>query len=60
MFDVGDVIGAHDGASIGTIATVTSNTSIALTDNVAADIEQNDLIYNLNPITLLLTFERGN
>ena len=60
MFAKGDVIGAHDGAAIGTIATVESNTAITLETNNTDALANGDLIYNLNPITLIFSFERGN
>ena len=60
MFDVGDVIAAHDGAAIGTIATVSSDTAITLERENIDALENADLVYNVNPITLIFSFERGN
>ena len=54
----GDVIQAHDGASIGTIKTVDSDTQITLEAAIQAAIEDGDRIYNRNPIHLILHFER--
>ena len=54
----GDVIRAHDEAIIGTIKSVDSNTQITLTSNNTEAIDDGDLIYNISPITLILSFEK--
>ena len=56
----GDTITAQDDAAIGVVGTVPDATSILLkggATNTAA-LADDDEVYNLNPITLRLTFER--
>ncbi len=54
------VAGIDITGGIGTIATVESNTAITLETNNTDALANGDLIYNLNPITLIFSFERGN
>jgi len=54
----GDVIRADDNAIIGTIKTVDSATQITLKEANQNAIADGDEIYNISPITLILSFER--
>jgi hypothetical protein len=60
LFAPGDTITAMDDAAIGIVGTVPDDTSILLKDSATntAALENDDDIYNVNPITLRLTFER--
>ena len=53
----GDVIHAVDDAVLGTIKTVDSATQITLTKANEDAIENNDVLYNVSPIQLILTCE---
>ena len=57
-FDKGDVIHDEDDLVIGTIKTVDSATAITLAANCASVSAVNKDLYNINPITLILSFER--
>tara|TARA_R100000353_G_scaffold162990_1_gene123370 strand:+ start:52 stop:807 length:756 start_codon:yes stop_codon:yes gene_type:complete len=57
-FAVGDVLHAQDDAVLGTVASVDSATQLTLTATNTDDIAENDIIYNINPIKLVLGFER--
>ena len=54
----GDVIHAADDAVLGTILTVDSATQITLTAANTAAIEDDDVLYNINPIEIILHFEK--
>ena len=57
-FVAGDVIHAQDDAVVGTLASVASST-ITLTSELGTSILTNgDTLYNINPIKLLLHFEK--
>jgi len=58
MLAEGDTIAAHDGASIGTIKSIDSDTQITLEAANTAAIASGDRIYPVSPITLILHFER--
>ena len=53
----GDVIHAVDDAVLGTIKTVDSDTQITLTTANVDAIANNDVLYNVSPIQLILTCE---
>ena len=57
-FAKGDVLHAHDDAIIGTVGSIPDATSILLKGNTTntAALANNDDLYNINPITLILTF----
>jgi len=57
LFAPGDVIHAVDDAVLGTIKTVDSATQITLTKANVDAIENNDVLYNISPITLILSCE---
>lgn len=57
-FAVGDVLHAQDDAILGTVASVDSATQITLTAANTEAIDEDDIIYNINPIKLVLGFER--
>ena len=57
-FVAGDVIHAEDDAVLGTIASVDSSTQITLTAANTAAIEEDDKLYNVNPIRIILHFEK--
>ena len=54
----GDVIHAQDDAVLGTILTVDSGTQITLTAANTAAIEDDDVLYNINPIEIILHFQK--
>ena len=55
----GDVLHAHDDAVIGTVASVNSSTSITLTEAIATGVlENDDFVYNIHPIRIILQFEQ--
>jgi len=57
-FIAGDVLHAHDDAVIGTVASVAS-TEITLTEAIATGVlEDDDYVYSLNPIKIILYFEK--
>jgi hypothetical protein len=58
VFAAGDVIHAADDAVLGTIKSVDSDTQITLTAANTDAIEDDDVLYNINPITLILGFEK--
>ena len=60
LFAPGDVIHAVDDAVLGTIKTVDSATQITLTKPNVDAIENNDVLYNVSPITLVLSCECFN
>lgn len=57
-FAPGDLLHAHDNAVIGTVGSIPDATSIILKGNTTNQetLANNDDIYNLNPITILLNF----
>ena len=55
LFAPGDVIHAVDDAVLGTIKTVDSATQITLTKANVDAIENNDVLYNVSPIQLILS-----
>ena len=59
-FSPGDLIHAHDDAVLGTIESITSANEIVLTKSSLSsqgNIANNDYLYNVNPITLILSLE---
>ena len=54
----GDVIHCQDNAVLGTVSSITNATTIVLTAENTDAFEEDDLIYNINPIKLILTFEQ--
>ena len=54
----GDVIHCQDNAVLGTVSSITNATTIVLTAANEDAFSNNDIIYNINPITLILTFEQ--
>lgn len=54
----GDVLHAQDNAVLGTVSTITDANTIVLTAANTAAIAEDDILYNINPIKLILTFER--
>ena len=54
----GDVIHAQDDAVLGTILTVDSATQITLTAANTAAIADDDVLYNINPIEIILHFQK--
>ena len=58
-FIAGDVLHAHDDAVIGTVASVTDATDLELTANfTAGTLADDDYVYNINPIRIILFFEQ--
>jgi hypothetical protein len=57
-FAAGDVIHAQDDAVLGTIQSVDSTTQITLTAANTAAIEDDDVLYNINPIRITLHFSK--
>ena len=57
-FAAGDILHAEDDAVLGTVASADSATQITLTAANTDAIAEDDIIYNLNPIKLILGFER--
>ena len=55
MFAPGDVVHAADNAVLGTIKTVDSDTQITLTKANVDAIENDDILYNVSPIQLILS-----
>jgi len=53
----GDVLIAQDGAAVGTIKSIDSDTVITLASNVAANLGNGDELYVQSPITFLLHLE---
>jgi len=56
-FAAGDVLHAQDDAVLGTLASAAAQ-AITLTAANTAAIAENDVIYNINPVKLILGFER--
>ena len=57
-FAVGDVLHDEDDRAMGTVLTVDSATQMTMAANLAnATVDDKDL-YNINPVTLILSFER--
>ena len=54
----GDVLHAQDNAIVGTVSSITDLNTIVLTAANTAALADNDILYNINPIRLILTFER--
>lgn len=57
-FTAGDVLHAQDDAILGTVASVDSATQITLTAANTEAIAEDDIIYNINPIKIILGFEK--
>ncbi len=58
-FAAGDILHANDDAVIGTVSSVTDATDLELTSNFTAGaLADDDFVYNLHPITLVLGFEK--
>ena len=57
-FAAGDILHAQDDAVLGTLASADSATQLTLTAANTDAIAENDVIYNLHPITLILGFEK--
>jgi hypothetical protein len=58
-FTAGDVLHAHDDAVIGTVASVTDANTLELTSAISTGVlEDDDYVYNLNPIKLIFGFEK--
>ena len=57
-FAAGDVLHAQDDAVLGTVASADSATQITLTAANTDAIAEDDIIYNLHPITLVLGLEK--
>ena len=62
VFNAGDVIHAADDAVVGTVKSIgafaTNNQPITFEEGITADLADNDVLFNANPITLLLGFEK--
>jgi len=56
-FAVGDILHAQDDAVLGTVASVAPH-AITLTAANTEAIAENDVIYNINPIKIILGFEK--
>jgi len=54
----GDVVHAEDDAVLGTILTVNGSTEVTLTAANTAAIEDDDVLYNINPIEIILHFQK--
>lgn len=58
-FIAGDVLHAHDDAVIGTVASVTDDTTLELEEAIATSVlAANDVVYNIHPIRIILHFEK--
>jgi hypothetical protein len=57
-FAAGDILHAQDDAVLGTVASADSATQITLTAANTDAIDEDDIIYNLHPITLVLGLEK--
>tara|TARA_R100001082_G_scaffold72127_2_gene41258 strand:- start:14 stop:778 length:765 start_codon:yes stop_codon:yes gene_type:complete len=58
-FIAGDVLHAHDDAVIGTVASVTNSTTLELTEAISTSVlADDDFVYNIHPIRIILQFER--
>ena len=59
MFAPGDVLHTHTDVLIGTVGTVTTSTNILLEGTTTTGVAAANLyLYNINPITIRLSFER--
>ena len=58
-FAPGDVIHAHDDAVLGTVKSITNATTIVLESANTAAIENNDFLYNITPVKVILCFDNG-
>ena len=56
VFAKGDVVGAHDGAAIGTVVSVPDATTLRV-DGVDGALADDDEIVNLTPFKIILSFE---
>ena len=57
-FAAGDILHAQDDAVLGTLASADTATQLTLTAANTDAIAEDDIIYNLHPITLVLGFEK--
>ena len=57
-FAVGDILHAQDDAVLGTVASVDSATQLTLTAANTDAIAEDDIIYNINPVKIILGFEK--
>jgi hypothetical protein len=57
-FTAGDILHAQDDAILGTVASVDSATQITLTAANTDAIAEDDIIYNINPVKIILGFEK--
>ena len=57
-FSAGDILHAQDDAVLGTVASIDSATQLTLTAANTDAIADDDVIYNLHPITIILGFEK--
>jgi len=57
-FAVGDVLHAQDDAVLGTVASADSATQLTLTAANTDAIAEDDIIYNINPVKIILGFEK--
>ena len=58
-FAAGDILHAHDDAVIGTVSSITDANDLELTSNFTAGaLADDDFVFNLHPITLVLGFEK--
>jgi len=57
LYAPGDVLHAADNAVLGTVKTIDSTTQLTLTKSNEDAIEDDDVIYNVSPITLVMSFE---
>jgi len=57
-FDVGDILHDENDQLIGTIKSITDATNIVLEANAASVSAVNKDLYNINPMTIILSFER--
>jgi hypothetical protein len=57
-FAVGDVLHDEDDRAMGTVLTVDSATQMTMAANLANATVNNKDLYNINPVTIILSFER--
>tara|TARA_R110002020_G_scaffold340532_1_gene555405 strand:- start:305 stop:1042 length:738 start_codon:yes stop_codon:yes gene_type:complete len=57
-FAVGDVLHDEDDRAMGTVLTVDSATQMTMAANLANATVNNKDLYNINPVTLILSFEK--
>ena len=55
---VGDVVHDEDDRLMGTIAVFTDATNVEMVDNLALAGVNDKLIYNINPIEIILHFQK--